>query len=655
MTQAATTDDGYTWIEKEVTRKGKTHKQWFRIKVKGAASAKKKGAAAKLVEAQPPKVNPEAVVAKKALGFGELPPAPKDYWDKHFGMKPPSAAPPNVAEKLMAAQPKPPEAASPESAAQNILGKKLTGPLGSNPGGTYLGKDGVERYVKFYAAPEQAASEKLTNAIYQDLHQLVPQTQLFQHEGKAAIASDLIEGKPLKDALTPDVARDFLKGFAADVLTANWDAAGLTMDNSLVRNEAAYRIDNGGALLRRASGKLKPAEVLNAIPEWEGFFNPQKNPTYSKVALTAGVTKAEQLGNSLREDLKGIQKLEARHGGWDGYIKQTVPELDAFPAERAKIVGMLTARTRLMAEKIDAIPPGDPGVGFKYVQREVTRKGKTHKQWFKVKDAEVSVLMKTGKLKKFKGPPPSHEEMRVAIDAAKLALKDDKYEAGAGLSSAQHSALIKRGDAIVAKMSFEQKQALQAFVGSSYGMLRRVQSGQTFEQFIHEKQGTGKLGAGAIAMDKELWDKAQATLPHLAAAQEAMTITDPTQHGTLHRGMNVSRETLHEMLSGDAITHDGYGTNSTSYSRGVSVGFSTPESSEHKKGLAYAFNPKKEYPVLIKYTKVKTGANFMWSNGTSHEQEVALGKGVFKIVGRKYVTGAHSPHPYFEFEVEQTE
>lgn len=34
----ATTTDGYTWIEREVTRKGKTHKQWFRTKAKAGAA-----------------------------------------------------------------------------------------------------------------------------------------------------------------------------------------------------------------------------------------------------------------------------------------------------------------------------------------------------------------------------------------------------------------------------------------------------------------------------------------------------------------------------------------------------------------------------------------------------------------------------------------
>jgi len=46
---AETTSDGFTWVEKEITRKGKTHKQWFRVKAKGAPASP----AAKLVASAP--------------------------------------------------------------------------------------------------------------------------------------------------------------------------------------------------------------------------------------------------------------------------------------------------------------------------------------------------------------------------------------------------------------------------------------------------------------------------------------------------------------------------------------------------------------------------------------------------------------------------
>ncbi len=46
---AATTSDGYTWIEKEITRKGKTFKMWFRTKAKGVPT----NTAQKLVASAP--------------------------------------------------------------------------------------------------------------------------------------------------------------------------------------------------------------------------------------------------------------------------------------------------------------------------------------------------------------------------------------------------------------------------------------------------------------------------------------------------------------------------------------------------------------------------------------------------------------------------
>jgi hypothetical protein len=52
---------GFTWVERDVTRRGKTHKQWFRVKDKSAAPAAKKPRAAKAAASE------KAAVAEKPL------------------------------------------------------------------------------------------------------------------------------------------------------------------------------------------------------------------------------------------------------------------------------------------------------------------------------------------------------------------------------------------------------------------------------------------------------------------------------------------------------------------------------------------------------------------------------------------------------------
>ena len=391
MDAPTSSDPKYTYIEKTVTRKGKTYKQWFKVKV-GASPAAKKAVQTMMQHA------------------AEVAPVAK-----------PPAARLVTAEKALAKMA--------PTRADDLMKTKVGGQLGSNEGGTYKGADGVERYIKHYKDPIQAASEHLTAHIYKDLGHQPPTTELFTHAGKQSIASEIIPGQKLDQAtgynVMPEfgkqVAREFMKGFTTDVLTANWDAAGLSKDNAVVSPQGyVHRIDMGGALLKRASGGNKPEHMLNDIKEWEGFFDSKLNPSYSSLAKQAGLNKAEDLGDQLHQDLGKILKLQKKYGGWDGYIAKNAPELAKSPEAFKKTVDMLTARTELLKDRIDKIPPGDPGVGFKYIQKEVLKKGKTYKQWFKVKDKDALANDKASKLKKFAPAKQlTREEKIVAIERSK--------------------------------------------------------------------------------------------------------------------------------------------------------------------------------------------------------------------------------------------
>lgn len=128
--------------------------------------------------------------------------------------------------------------------ADTVLGEKIGNQGGSNPGGVYRGTDGVERYVKFYSDPAQAHGEVLANSIYNDLGLSAPSSIAFEKDGHTAFASKMIkdsQGELGKVGLTEARAKRFMGGFAADVLTANWDAAGLTLDNVIERKGGTPR------------------------------------------------------------------------------------------------------------------------------------------------------------------------------------------------------------------------------------------------------------------------------------------------------------------------------------------------------------------------------------------------------------------------------
>lgn len=265
---------------------------------------------------------------------------------------------------------------------EQILGEQVGPARGSNPGGLYRGRDGVTRYVKVYDDAAQAYGEHLANQVYRGLGLEAPESVVFElADGRTGYASRLVEdARTLGEAgLTKARAKAALRGFAADVLTANWDAAGLNLDNLLVtKNGRLVRVDNGGAFLMRARYGRKPTALLEQITEWEGFLDPNKNPAYARLAAEAGISDARQLGQGLIRQIDDILKLEQTAGGWDAFVRLHAPGL--LPDDRRAIVRMLEARTTLLkakraevrawlrasraARKAAATPPTGPVLDF---------------------------------------------------------------------------------------------------------------------------------------------------------------------------------------------------------------------------------------------------------------------------------------------------
>jgi len=154
---------------------------------------------------------------------------------------------------------------------------------------------------------------------------------------------------------------------------------------------------------------------------------------------------------------------------------------------------------------------------------------------------------------------------------------------------------------------------LKRYVGSEYEPMRALQGGATPEQ-VAAKHGV------PVEVVKEI----QSRLKHLERAQQALSIDEPTKHGSLYRGMAVDHATMHALLDGDEITHGNFSVNSTSYAKHIADAFAVP-------------TLEKPHAVVIKYLKVKNGTPMMFQGNTkNHEQEIALGKGRYRIVSRSF-------------------
>lgn len=153
---------------------------------------------------------------------------------------------------------------------------KISGPLGSIPGGWYKDTDtNTEYYVKFYQKEITAKLEYFANLVYRKLGVYVPEKQLDILENQLAIISKKV-GRAERATMEEQRGHvDMINGFVADAYLNNWDVTGEHFDN-IVKDEEGhlYRVDNGGIGPIRANEGTKNF-AINSIPELDDMRNPK--------------------------------------------------------------------------------------------------------------------------------------------------------------------------------------------------------------------------------------------------------------------------------------------------------------------------------------------------------------------------------------------
>jgi SPP1 gp7 family putative phage head morphogenesis protein len=429
-------------------------------------------------------------------------------------LQPPPPPPPAPLPPL----PKPTKVKKPPVAsAENILGQKVSDATGSNPGGIYAGLDGKKRYVKFYTDPAQAAGEDLANKIYAELGLGKVKSTTFMHEGKLAYASELLDDvTPIgKLGLTPELAKKALDGFAADVLVANWDAAGLTLDNLVVDKAGkVYRIDNGGALLSRANAGRKPQSMLNSPTEWIGFFKPSVNPAYAKLAQATGVTSAEDIGKPLVKAIERIVKAREKAGGWAAFVDKHAANLPAF--ERQQVASMLEARTAFMQQQLEKLKAA------------------------KAKPAAMAApLREWTKLERRPLPKARKEPIAGLTRRAYLEQSSRRLENTVGLP---------------------ERVAIGDFTGSEYGDIRRA-ARMTEDQWLASRGATGLGSETARAQYRQFRAKADAIDRAFETAAASAPQALEAQLGEMYRGVGGLPEAVFDkMINASTVRFDSPGS-----------------------------------------------------------------------------------------------
>lgn len=250
--------------------------------------------------------------------------------------------------------------------AEKILGKKKQLPkytdeenlyffqtgtqAGSNPGGKYLGRDGIERYIKIYDDSDKAWAEHVSMKFY-ELFDAGTETSVFVGaDGKTRIASVMLNGRT---AMMSD-AKEILQAYTMDAFLANWDVIGAGFDNVLSVNGTIRRIDAGGTWFYRAKATTeKPASVCSTLGEWTSLgFDPRGQMTvlmqkagYNTIEDAADFLLAQ--GTELKKKLDAIGVDET---DWTIYLKQIAPGMSG--KTRARIVDMIMDRRDSLGIKL---------------------------------------------------------------------------------------------------------------------------------------------------------------------------------------------------------------------------------------------------------------------------------------------------------------
>lgn len=189
---------------------------------------------------------------------------------------------------------------------------RKVGNLGGSTGAElYVDEHNYGWVVKRGDSKEHREEEVAADRMYRAMGVPVPYSEIRKVDGREAKVAPYLRLPTLAEELSKASADDrrailaeVRKGFVADALLGNWDAAGLDHDNMLVEREhltggkptRVWRIDNGGSLRFRAQGARKPEGAFGpAVTEIDTLRNPQINSSASEVY--GDVTPAEMSTN----------------------------------------------------------------------------------------------------------------------------------------------------------------------------------------------------------------------------------------------------------------------------------------------------------------------------------------------------------------------
>lgn len=269
----------------------------------------------------------------------------------------------------MAAEATPSKSAATPATAPTVLssmkkvGKK---PGGTNPGGTYLDKEGNEWIVKGNIAQaktgdavsdDRARNEVLSAELMKVAGIEAPDMKLVDLQGEygakaegpgsLGVATKFMNLGAWKG--TPEQVKAMQEQFAVHAWLANYDVMGIGNDNIMVNSKGQpINIDPGGALLFRAQG-LPKMDFGDDASEWDSMRDAEKNPWAA--AVFGGMDHT-----SLFNAAKKLSKISNEQIG--ALVHKLGPGKSA--SDKQALAATLIKRKNAILQKVSAAAPQVP-------------------------------------------------------------------------------------------------------------------------------------------------------------------------------------------------------------------------------------------------------------------------------------------------------
>ena len=192
---------------------------------------------------------------------------------------------------------------------------RLSGQLGSNPGGVYQDEHGRRYYVKSLETAAYARNELLAARLYH-LAGAPTLTYVATTQPNQVATEFVVLTKSNVTQLSPDERKQAQRWLGVHAWTANWDVAGFQGDNQGVADHLVLTLDVGGALQFRAMGDPKGKAFGTHVGELDSLRTNPDNPFAVKLfgdMDESDIAAAIQVVTRIPDD--SIRQVIADHGG----------------------------------------------------------------------------------------------------------------------------------------------------------------------------------------------------------------------------------------------------------------------------------------------------------------------------------------------------